>query len=158
MPSIEDIRMQSALHSQSGSAEQLIALLEEAPFTPTAEEEAKVRSVSEYGAWTLTHGHRFNHATVLLNALRLESEGIRRLADLNKFLREEGFAMVPAAGHDDNDDSAYSNRVDLKSCSRRSLLGGPLGLGIASQKPLFGPSPTLSRVSAETCQCWRQRL
>eukprot|EP00403_Amphidinium_massartii_P033267 CAMPEP_0178449060 /NCGR_PEP_ID=MMETSP0689_2-20121128/42332_1 /TAXON_ID=160604 /ORGANISM="Amphidinium massartii, Strain CS-259" /LENGTH=326 /DNA_ID=CAMNT_0020074319 /DNA_START=57 /DNA_END=1037 /DNA_ORIENTATION=- len=91
-------RMEAAL--KECSPEKLVALLERLPFAPTAAEEAKVREVSEYGAWTLTHGHRFNHATILLNGLSLEKEGISSLASLNELLRRADFMMVPASGAD----------------------------------------------------------
>ena len=35
--------------------------------------DAALRGATEYASWTLTHGHRINHLTILHNALGLEA-------------------------------------------------------------------------------------
>ncbi|MCB1136442.1 MAG: DUF1338 family protein, partial [Chlamydiia bacterium] len=45
----------------------------------------------QYTAWTLVHGHRWNHFTILLNTLGVS--GLDTLEDLNAFLKENGFPL-----------------------------------------------------------------
>ena len=65
--------------------------LDTPPWNVSVAEEGAVREVSEYAAWTLTQGHRWNHATILANALALE--GVTTLQDLNALFLSLGFRM-----------------------------------------------------------------
>mmetsp|Transcript_10302 Transcript_10302/g.14564 ORF Transcript_10302/g.14564 Transcript_10302/m.14564 type:complete len:214 (+) Transcript_10302:340-981(+) len=100
---------------RDGQADKLIALFEALPFTPTAAEEARVREVSEYGAWTLTHAHRFNHATILLNTLGLEHKGIHTLANLNEFMRNAGLTLNAAGGSDGYTQGSRESHLEQSS-------------------------------------------
>jgi hypothetical protein len=76
-----------------GDAAALIELLEVPPWNVTASEEQDVRAMGqnhpelasavEYTAWTLTHAHRWNHMTILLNGCGLPQ--VSTLQDLNAF-------------------------------------------------------------------------
>lgn len=96
-------------------ADEITRLMDDPPWRPTAAEvdavraaggdDPAMRSALEYAAWTLTHGHRWNHFTVLVNALRPEGLGAvdgvpHSLAEANVFVREEGFALNAAGGAD----------------------------------------------------------
>jgi len=98
-------RLRGALSAGDGDA--LAQLLDQPPWTPSAEEVAIVRaadggdtalrSATEYASWTLTHAHRINHLTVLQNVLGAEWGSLR---SLNALLVAEGFEFNPAGGAD----------------------------------------------------------
>lgn len=54
----------------------------------------RLRSESEYAAWVAAFGFRANHFTILVNAL----ESFASLADLNAFLKDNGFVLNDAGG------------------------------------------------------------
>jgi hypothetical protein len=64
------------------------------PWETTWEEYDRAATESEYAAWMLIFGFRANHFTVDVNRLR----GFDRLAQLNDFLKENGFALNAAGG------------------------------------------------------------
>eukprot|EP00316_Scyphosphaera_apsteinii_P024138 CAMPEP_0119327630 /NCGR_PEP_ID=MMETSP1333-20130426/71280_1 /TAXON_ID=418940 /ORGANISM="Scyphosphaera apsteinii, Strain RCC1455" /LENGTH=324 /DNA_ID=CAMNT_0007336271 /DNA_START=65 /DNA_END=1039 /DNA_ORIENTATION=- len=99
--------LSNALGAADGEA--LAQLLDEPPWRASAVEVAAVRvaegasrGASEYASWTLTHGHRINHLTILQNVLGLEqtAAGVRDLQSLNALLVGEGFEFNPAGGPD----------------------------------------------------------
>lgn len=45
----------------------------------------------QYTAWTLVNAHRWNHFTILLNALELPA--LKTLEDLNAYVKEKGYPM-----------------------------------------------------------------
>ena len=53
-----------------------------------------------YAAWTLTHGHRINHLTILQNVLGLAGEGAADLQALNALLAGQGLTFHGAGGAD----------------------------------------------------------
>jgi hypothetical protein len=53
-----------------------------------------LRKQSEYGAWMAAFGFRANHFTVLVNALKT----FKNLAELNTFLKENGFKLNASGG------------------------------------------------------------
>jgi len=90
-----------------GDAVQVADLLETPPWNPTVQEMQTLRGMAaepgmgnalEYASWTLTHGHRINHVTILLNTLGIQ--GVNTLADLNALLQSEGLVFNPASGSD----------------------------------------------------------
>merc|ERR1712032_281727 len=93
---------------KSGDAGALVDLLEMIPWNVSAAEEESVRamglerpeltSAMEYAAWTLTHAHRWNHMTILLNGSNLP--GVNTLQQLNALLLKEGFVFNSAGGTD----------------------------------------------------------
>jgi hypothetical protein len=92
----------------SGNADALVNLLEVPPWNISASEEGVIRKIGrdrpelasavEYAGWTLTHAHRWNHMTILLNGCGIP--GISTLQDLNKLFIEEGFVFNSAGGTD----------------------------------------------------------
>ncbi|CAK9058406.1 unnamed protein product [Durusdinium trenchii] len=120
----EPSRAEGALANGSAAVAEL---LETPPWCPTAEEQFLGRTMGfgdsmmdaerrgrqtlhqlakephltnavEYAAWTLTHGHRINHVTILLNTLGIA--GVNTLADLNALLQSEGLVFNAAGGSD----------------------------------------------------------
>eukprot|EP00931_Biecheleriopsis_adriatica_P066353 TRINITY_DN4072_c2_g1_i1.p1 TRINITY_DN4072_c2_g1~~TRINITY_DN4072_c2_g1_i1.p1 ORF type:complete len:358 (+),score=55.38 TRINITY_DN4072_c2_g1_i1:49-1074(+) len=91
-----------------GDVNALVNILEMPPWNVTAAEERSVREVGlarpelagamEYTAWTLTHAHRWNHMTILLNGSNLP--GVSTLQELNALLLDEGFVFNGAGGID----------------------------------------------------------
>ena len=53
-----------------------------------------LRAESEYAAWLYVHGFRANHFTVSVNSL----EGFNGIADVNEFLKDNGFLMNASGG------------------------------------------------------------
>lgn len=117
----EPERVQRAL--SSGDVESIAALIERPPWSITSAEEEQIRrvaherpelaSTTEYAAWTLTHAHRWNHLTILVNTLGGDAGGfgegdvvagggqpVRSLADMNALLRLQGFQLNAAGGVD----------------------------------------------------------
>ncbi|CAK8985967.1 Hypothetical protein SCF082_LOCUS352 [Durusdinium trenchii] len=100
----EPSRAEGALANGSAAVAEL---LETPPWCPTAEEQQTLHQLAkephltnavEYAAWTLTHGHRINHVTILLNTLGIA--GVNTLADLNALLQSEGLVFNAAGGSD----------------------------------------------------------
>jgi len=95
----------------SGDGDELARLLDEPPWSPSVAEVAAVRAAdggdaglraaTEYASWTLTHGHRINHLTILQNVIGLgEDARTRDLASLNAFLAAQGLKFNAAGGSD----------------------------------------------------------
>lgn len=113
-------RAKAALADGAGAVAEL---LETPPWNPTVQEEQAIRQLGredpkidnaiEYAAWTLTHGHRINHVTILLNTLGLD--GAQTLADLNALLQSQGLEFNPAGGADGW--TQGSRAVDLEQSS-----------------------------------------
>uniref|UniRef100_A0A7S4EUF6 2-oxoadipate dioxygenase/decarboxylase n=2 Tax=Chrysotila carterae TaxID=13221 RepID=A0A7S4EUF6_CHRCT len=92
----------------SGDARALVDILETPPWSVTSSDEQSLRtlgkqhpaleSATEYAAWTLTHAHRWNHATVLVNTLGLQD--VDSIAKLNALLRKHEYVFNPAGGAD----------------------------------------------------------
>mmetsp|Transcript_1672 Transcript_1672/g.4704 ORF Transcript_1672/g.4704 Transcript_1672/m.4704 type:complete len:340 (-) Transcript_1672:389-1408(-) len=76
-----------------------VTAADEAELRALAKARPDLSSAAEYAAWTLTHGGRWNHLTVLVNSLGPESP-VHSLAEANAFLRAEGFTLNPAGGVD----------------------------------------------------------
>uniref|UniRef100_A0A7S0NQK1 2-oxoadipate dioxygenase/decarboxylase n=1 Tax=Calcidiscus leptoporus TaxID=127549 RepID=A0A7S0NQK1_9EUKA len=86
----------------------LATTLEKPPWSVSSADEETLRELgaeqpglaaaTEYAAWTLSHGHRINHATILLNTLGLPA--VDSLSTLNAMLRREGFVFNAAGGAD----------------------------------------------------------
>mmetsp|Transcript_41752 Transcript_41752/g.103007 ORF Transcript_41752/g.103007 Transcript_41752/m.103007 type:complete len:150 (-) Transcript_41752:496-945(-) len=74
-------------------------MADEARLREMAREEGANTSALEYLAWTLTHGHRWNHLTLLVNTLGPDAP-VGSLSQLNALLRKDGFSLNPAAGED----------------------------------------------------------
>ncbi|CAJ1361520.1 unnamed protein product [Effrenium voratum] len=126
---------------QNGAAA-VADLLETPPWKPTLKEEQTLRALSaadpslgnavEYAAWTLTHGHRVNHVTILLNTLGID--GVNTLADLNALLQAEGFEFNPAGGADGW--SQGSRAVHLEQSSTLAdLVPHTFGCGSRAEVP-----------------------
>lgn len=98
--------LHAALCSEDGDA--LARMLDEPPWTPSADEVAMVRAAdggdaakraaAEYASWTLTHAHRINHLTILQNVLSLPAA--HDLRSLNALLLADGFEFNAAGGTD----------------------------------------------------------
>jgi hypothetical protein len=98
--------VQKALDKSDADA--LVKLLEVPPWNIDASEEEALRNIGrdhpelasavEYAVWTLTHAHRWNHMTILLNGAQLP--GVTSLQELNACLLEEGFVFNNAGGID----------------------------------------------------------
>lgn len=84
----------------------LYSVLEQPPWNPSFEDYCTLQELSEefpemknalqYAAWTLVHGHRWNHYTILLNSLSVP--GLKKLEDLNEFLKKNGFPLNSSGG------------------------------------------------------------
>lgn len=92
---------------ESNDPKQVAELLETPPWNPTIQEMQTLRNMAadpsmgnalEYASWTLTHGHRINHVTILLNSLGIS--GVNTLADLNALLQSNGLVFNRAGGSD----------------------------------------------------------
>ena len=117
-PSLRD-----ALAAASGAP--LAGLLDELPWRPTAAEvaavrgadggDAALRGATEYASWTLTHGHRINHLTILHNALGLEA-AVPTLASLNaRMIADLGFEFNKAGGSDGLTQGSVASRLEQSS-------------------------------------------
>lgn len=90
------------------SSAALLDLLDTPRWSLSSDAERAVRAVghrspehaaaAEYAAWSLMHGHRVNHMTILLNSLALPA--VSSLSDLNELLRHGGFVFNAAGGTD----------------------------------------------------------
>lgn len=108
---------------ESGDARALVKLLEVPPWNISAAEEESVRAVSaacpelagavEYAAWTLTHAHRWNHMTLLLNGSDLP--GVNTLQEFNAFFKKEGFVFNNAGGTDGFTQGSAEVRLEQSS-------------------------------------------
>jgi hypothetical protein len=119
----------------AGDAAALASLMEAAPWCTRAADEAALRELArapgapasalEYAAWTLTHGHRWNHLTLLANTMDTgahdaQADGAppqrpRGLAALNALLVREGFALNPAGGADGFTQGSAAKRLEQSS-------------------------------------------
>jgi hypothetical protein len=136
-------RLPQALAADAPSQpELLLELLDAPPWAPTAAEVERIRAVgaaepslanaTEYAAWTLTHGHRINHMTILQNTLGME--GVNNLQDLNLVLRESGLDFNPAGGEDGM--TQGSRQVNLQQSSTRAdLVTHTFGCGAERRVP-----------------------
>jgi hypothetical protein len=77
-----------------GAAERWDFVVSGRPWRPTVAVYEALRAESEYAAWLGAFGYRANHFTVSCNELRTFAS----LAELNRFLREQGFALSDAGG------------------------------------------------------------
>lgn len=98
----------------AGDADVIANLMEQPPWLAafSAEDEASLRSLAasdrenssalEYAAWTLTHAHRWNHLTLLVNTFgkRAADAELGSLLKTNALLVAQGFALNPAGGLD----------------------------------------------------------
>ena len=85
-----------------------------------------------YAAWTLTHGHRINHLTVLQNALGVAELG--SLQELNAALLAQGFAFNQAAGSDGLTQGSKASRLEQSSTLADSVTH-TFGCGAARDVP-----------------------
>merc|ERR1712039_145345 len=123
-----------------GSA--LVDLLETPPWHVSAGEEMKVRAVgvadtqlagaAEYAAWTLMHGHRWNHLTILLNGANLP--GVSTLADLNALLEAEGFTFNRAGGTDGLTQGSVAVKLE-QSSTKADLVPHTFSCGTSREVP-----------------------
>lgn len=107
----------------SGDADALVKLLEVPPWNVSAAEEESVRAVGlenpklasavEYAAWTLTHAHRWNHMTILLNGSDIP--GVSTLQELNALLYNEGFIFNGAGSGDGFTQGSPAVRLEQSS-------------------------------------------
>ena len=115
--------LRDALAAASGAP--LADLLDEPPWRPTAAEvaavrgadggDAALRGATEYASWTLTHGHRINHLTILHNALGLEA-AVPTLAALNaRMIADLGFEFNKAGGSDGLTQGSVASRLEQSS-------------------------------------------
>ncbi|KAG8467919.1 hypothetical protein KFE25_006971 [Diacronema lutheri] len=110
----------------AGDALAIAGLMEAPPWASefTAADEALLRSLAsmdgerasalEYCAWTLTHAHRWNHLTLLVNTLGAGSPA-HSLAELNALLLSEGFALNRAGGTDGYTQGSAAQRLEQSS-------------------------------------------
>mmetsp|Transcript_7478 Transcript_7478/g.18862 ORF Transcript_7478/g.18862 Transcript_7478/m.18862 type:complete len:348 (+) Transcript_7478:63-1106(+) len=133
----------AALKAQSmGDASALVDLLETPPWRVSAEEEMKVRAVgvadpklagaAEYAAWTLTHAHRWNHLTILLNGANLP--GVSTLADLNALLQAEDFTFNRAGGADGLTQGSVAVKLE-QSSTKADLVQHTFSCGTSREVP-----------------------
>ncbi len=90
------------------SPDMLVNILEHPPWNPTysdyerileiAEEHPEHKKALQFSAWTMVHGHRWNHLTILQNSLSMQ--GIANLEELNHYLRQKGFPMNESGGQE----------------------------------------------------------
>lgn len=114
----------AAFASKNASA--LADLMEDVPWARAfnAEDEAALRALArkdgapasalEYCTWTLTHAHRWNHLTLLVNTLGAGSP-VRSLSSLNSLLLAEGFDLNPAAGADGHTQGSAAKKLEQSS-------------------------------------------
>ena len=75
----------------------------------------QLRGATEYASWTLTHGHRINHLTILHNALGLEA-AVPTLAALNaRMIADLGFEFNKAGGSDGLAQGSVASRLEQSS-------------------------------------------
>jgi hypothetical protein len=123
-------------------ASALMDMLETPPWCVSAEDEMKVRAVgvedpqlagaAEYAAWTLTHGHRWNHLTILLNGANLP--GVSTLADLNALLQAEGFTFNRAGGADGLTQGSVAVKLE-QSSTKADLVPHTFSCGASREVP-----------------------
>jgi hypothetical protein len=70
---------------------------------PSYEIYENLRKESEYAAWLYVYGYCANHFTIYVNYL----DAFHNLADLNKFLMDQGFSMNTSGGLIKGDPSVY---------------------------------------------------
>jgi len=102
----ENGALKAALAARDGDA--LARLLDQPAWIPSKAEvetvrdadggDPAMRAATEYASWTLTHGHRINHLTVLQNVLDLDEAA--DLQSLNALLVGEGLEFNAAGGSD----------------------------------------------------------
>jgi hypothetical protein len=134
-------RLHQALKSDAPVSE-LLDLLDTPPWLPTAVEVEKVRaegaadpalaSAAEYAAWTLTHGHRINHVTILHNTLGLQD--LPGLKELNALLMGAGIEFNPAGGKDGVTQGSREMRLQ-QSSTRADLVSHTFKCGAERQVP-----------------------
>ena len=132
----------------------LARLLDEPPWQPSAavvaavrgadDDDPALRSATEYAAWTLTHGHRINHLTILQNALGLDhprsahgdpaQARIPDLASLNALLAAEGFEFNPAGGVDGVTQGSPEKHLE-QSSTVADLVSHTFGCGAVQPVP-----------------------
>jgi len=123
-------------------ASALVDLLETPPWHVSAGEEMKVRAIgvadpqlvgaAEYAAWTLMHGHRWNHLTILLNGANLP--GVSTLADLNALLQTEGFIFNHAGGADGLTQGSFAVQLE-QSSTKADLVQHTFSCGTSREVP-----------------------
>jgi hypothetical protein len=87
---------------------------DEAALRALVREEGAPASALEYTAWTLTHAHRWNHLTLLVNTFGREAP-VRSLAELNALLIGEGFHLNPAGGTDGFTQGSAAKKLEQSS-------------------------------------------
>eukprot|EP00439_Symbiodinium_sp_Y106_P017180 s5039_g2.t1 len=135
-------RAKAALADGAGAVAELLETL--------WEHEMGSDNAIEYAAWTLTHGHRINHVTILLNTLGLD--GVQTLADLNALLQSQGLEFNPAGGTDGwtqaRPSTGQPGRGPRAEFHHRGLGGARLCLRIPCDRPLLflGVDPAPQRL------------
>jgi len=86
---------------ETADPKKLFELLENPPWNLTSQdyetllqiamEYPKEKNALQYSAWTLVHGHRWNHFTILLNTLGLKK--FKQLEDLNTYVKENNLPL-----------------------------------------------------------------
>ena len=129
----------------AGDGDALATLLDDPPWQPSLAEVNAVRSAdggdpalrnaTEYAAWTLTHGHRINHLTILQNVLGLEDSGAKDLVSLNALLKSEGFEFNAAGGADGLTQGSEAAHLE-QSSTVADLVPHTFGCGATKDVPL----------------------
>jgi len=135
-----DAALRAALAADDSDA--LFTLLDEPPWAPSAADVAAVRgsdggdpamrAATEYAAWTLTHGHRINHLTILQNALELQA--LTDLRTLNALLVSEGYAFNLAGGTDGLTQGSAAAHLE-QSSTRADVVPHTFGCGTVAEVP-----------------------
>ena len=87
-----------------------------------------------YAAWTLTHGHRINHLTILQNVLGLAGEGAGDLQGLNALLAGQGLTFHGAGGADGLTQGSRDRHLE-QSSTIADTVPHTFGCGTAAEVP-----------------------